>query len=219
VKPKQKGPRILATLVIDLALLARLSSSRYETAMTAYQSASSFQPYLLPGERILWTGRPKQGFTLRPMDALLIPFSLIWTGIVIAMFLPTMDFGPSGSPNLILIFFLLIGIYFSVGRFIHDAALRRRTSYALTDERALFLRGSKLTSLDLAHLPKLELSERANGIGTIAFQDDNFATINRYSGLNWWVPSMIVSSGFFGIERARDVYCMIREKSGRSSSF
>ena len=90
------------------------------------------------------------------MDALLIPFSLIWTGIVIAMFLPTMDFGPSGSPNLILIFFLLIGIYFSVGRFIHDAALRRRTSYALTDERALFLRGSKLTSLDLAHLPKLD---------------------------------------------------------------
>ena len=187
--------------------------------MNDFESVQAFQPYLFPGERILWTGQPKQGFALRPMDALLIPFSLIWTGIVIAMFLPTMDFGPSGSPNVILMFFLLIGVYFTIGRFIHDAVLRRMTSYALTDQRALFLRRSKLTSLDLAHLPKLELNERSDGTGTIAFQNEGLSTINRYSGLNLWVPSMIVSTSFFGIERARDVYRMIRENSGRSSTF
>jgi hypothetical protein len=187
--------------------------------MTDYKSTCAFQPYLLPGERILWTGRPKQGFALRPMDAFLIPFSLVWTGFVIAAFVPTTDSGTAGFPNVILIVFLVIGIYFTVGRFIQDAAMRRRTSYGLTDQRALFRRGTKLTSLDLRHLPKLELSERRDGTGTIAFQDGGFATYNRYSGLNWWVPSMVVSSGFFGIERARDVYQMIRENSGRSSTF
>lgn len=187
--------------------------------MPDYQLTSAFQPYLLAGERILWTGQPKQGLTLRPMDALLIPFSLLWTGFAATAFVSTMNSGNGGFPNVILVFFLLFGLYFTVGRFIHDASIRARTSYALTDQRALFGRGSKLTSLDLQHLPKLELSERGDGTGTITFQEGGFASYNRYHGMNWWTPSIVLSSGFFGIERARDVYRMIRENSGRSSTF
>jgi hypothetical protein len=180
-----------------------------------FQSTSAFQRYLLPGERILWTGQPKQGFALRPMDAFLIPFSLIWTGFVLSAFFSTSS---AGSPDVILLLFVGLGLYFTIGRFIHDAAIRRRTNYALTNQRALFLRAAKFTSLDLSHLPKLELSERPDGTGTIAFRDEGFSTINRYSGLNWWVPSL-VSSSFFRIEHVRDVYRLIRENTGRSSSF
>src|SRR5690242_8986453 len=104
--------------------------------MTAYQSGNPFQPYLLPRERILWTGRPKQGFALHAMDVFLIPFSLVWIGFVITMLAAVMNSPTPGPPDVMLIVFLLLGLYFTVGRFIHDAALRRRTTYALTEQRA-----------------------------------------------------------------------------------
>ena len=43
---------------------------------------------LLPGERILWEGRPVRHRLLRPPDALLVPFRIRWCGLAVEHFLP-----------------------------------------------------------------------------------------------------------------------------------
>ena len=157
------------TLISSVHKLALFTVRYYGEVMDALQFTNPFQPYLLAGERVLWSGRPKQGIAFRPIDGFLIPFSILWCGFVVAMFATAAS--QTGSPSIILLLFMLFGLYFLVGRFIHDSVIRRRTSYALTDQRALFRCGSKTSSLDLSHLPKLELQERSDGTGTIEFQD------------------------------------------------
>src|SRR5207244_5913664 len=86
---------------------------------------------LEPGERLLWSGRPKQGFVLRGMDALLIPFSLLWGGF--AIFWETMVLREASRPqadNVPIFFvlwgipFVLVGLFLIFGRFITDARMR-----------------------------------------------------------------------------------------------
>jgi hypothetical protein len=182
--------------------------------------ASLFQSYLLPAERILWTGRPSQGLALHPSDIFFIPFSLLWTGIVLFMFLEAWNSPFGGGPDLFLLLFLAVGLYAVIGRFFHDAAIRKSTAYALTDQRVLLLQGngSKFVSLDVHRLPRLELSEHRDGTGTIAFDSANhfFMGFSRYGGWEWWVPSLGAPSRFFRIADPRTVYQLIRDHSVRA---
>jgi hypothetical protein len=177
----------------------------------------SFRPYLFSGERILWTGQPKRGVVLRPSDAFLIPFSLLWTGMVVWMFTQTLN-SPNGTqPDVVLIIFLAFGIYATIGRFVHDAAIRSKLNYAVTDQRILVLRGSrssKLTSLDVRHLPKLELTQYGDGTGTLAFESQNwFPGWGGTNALSLWVPSLNAGAQLFRIRDPRKVYELIRNEA------
>ena len=184
--------------------------------MDSPPSPSLFSSYLLPGERILWTGQPKQGFAFRSLDIFLIPFSLLWTGMVISFFVAVWQEPAAGPPGLILILFLVIGIYFTIGRFIHDAALRKATSYAVSDQRLLFRRWSRFASLDIARLPKLELHEHGDLTGTIGFESGpSFFNYGRAGGFDFWIPSVLLTSQFFRIENPRKVYQLIRDNAAR----
>src|SRR6185369_2341404 len=120
--------------------------------MDAFQSSQRFQPYLFTGERVLWTGQPRQGIALTAKDTFLIPFSLLWGGFAIFWNVGVWSFPGQGPPLAFRLFgvpFLVIGLYFIVGRFFHDAYVRKNMFYAVTDQRVLVLRGSKITSLDI----------------------------------------------------------------------
>ena len=165
-----------------------------------------------PGERLVWSGRPQQGLMLRPSDALFIPFSLMWGGFAFFWEYSVLN---SKAPVFMALWgipFVLVGIYLIVGRFFVDAQQRTKTWYGITDERALIVSGlfsKQVKSLPLATLTELTLSERADGSGTITFGP----AANSWMASGGW-PGMRekVSPCFEAIERARQVYQMLRAR-------
>src|SRR5262245_50614402 len=98
---------------------------------------------LAPSERLLWAGRPRPGRMLRASDAYLIPFSIVWCGMMVFAVVTTM-IGAETEPSnwwglLFLVPFVLVGLYLLVGRFLVDARGRARTWYGVTSERALLV--------------------------------------------------------------------------------
>lgn len=184
--------------------------------MDAFQSSQRFQRYLFSGERVLWTGQPKQGLALTGRDTFLIPFSLFWCGFVIFWNVGVWSIPGEGPPLFFRLFglaFLLIGLYFLIGRFFHDAAIRKNMFYAVTDQRILVLRRSKITSLDIRRLPRLELTEHNDGTGTLAFEASTPMYWGGMNGFSWWVPSLSSSTQFFRVENPRRVYELIRNQA------
>lgn len=185
--------------------------------MNHSQVAQRFQPYLFNGERVVWTGQPKQGVTLSGKDTFLIPFSLMWCGFVIFWNIGVWGgFGRESAAPLFFrlwgIPFLLIGLYFVVGRFLHDAYIRKNICYAVTDKRIFVLRGSKITSLDISRLPRLELAEYRDQTGTLTFEAASIGPWGGMNALNWWLPSLQSTAQFFRIDGARRVYELIQNQ-------
>jgi hypothetical protein len=145
------------------------------------------QRELRSNEQLIWSGAPGGGLRLRPSDAMMIPFSLVWGGF--AMFWEySVLFGldPDGRPSpsvesfimkLWGIPFVLAGLYLIVGRFFGDAFQRARTLYAVTDQRILIVTqsfGKRVRSLPLGALPEMTLTEKSDGSGTILFGASTF---------------------------------------------
>jgi len=174
---------------------------------------------LLPGETVLWAGRPQQGLLFTRQDGLLIPFSLLWGGF--AIFWETMAlraqapgfFQLWGAP------FVLIGLYLIAGRFAVDAWLRSRMQYAVTNRRVLILRSGwfsdSVTSIGLDRLPIMQLSERTSGRGTIRF--GGFDAVNWALGLGIWAPALNPIPQFIGIPNAYEVYAQIEQAARRTA--
>jgi hypothetical protein len=122
------------------------------------------------GERLLWAGRPKQGFLLRVGDLIAIPFSIAWAGVCLLMMVSR---GPDDPlPIVVVVPFAAIGIYMLVGRFVVDIWLRAHTTYGLTNRRVVIIVEGfrrQIKSLSLQTLADVALSESPDGSGTITF--------------------------------------------------
>ncbi len=182
------------------------------------------KPHLFADERLFWAGQPKQGLVCSGRDVFLIPFSLLWGGFALFWNLQVWSFPATGPGQPDWFFrlwglpFLIVGIYLIIGRFIHDAALRKNTVYGVTDQRVLVIRGltsGKLSSLDIGRLPKLDLTEHKDGTGTIDFEG-NEQTIWGNGGFGYWTPAMSSTKRFFQIGNPRDVYQLVRKQAHAS---
>jgi len=131
------------------------------------QAQQTLLPLLRPHEHLLWSGMPGQGFLLKPSDATLIPFSLVWSGIAIHWEYYAIE---QGTP----LFFRLWGVPFILFG-IYDRWLRQETYYGVTESRIIIQSGIfnvSTDSLDLANLPEIILTRRGDGRGTISFGRD-----------------------------------------------
>ena len=167
---------------------------------------------LSSSEKLLWSGTPQQGFLLRPSDAILIPFSLLWCGF--AIFWET-DVTKSGAPLFFMLWgipFVCVGLYIVAGRFFVDAFIRRRAVYALTNERVIIISGlfnDTIKSLSLNSLSDISISVKSNGTGTITFGPNT--TYSWFANSSWPLSRQNAAPSLDGIPDARTVYNNIRQ--------
>ncbi len=176
------------------------------------------QGELASQERLLWSGMPQQGLLLRGSDVFVIPFSVLWCGM---MFAAIFHFGSERSPGppvLLDIPFLLAGAYLLAGRFFLDAWMRSRTWYGVTDQRVIIVTrgmGRNIRTVTLRTSSEIALHERSDGRGTLTFGPASGywgRSGNLWPGMNPRLPPK-----FERIEHARAVYDIIREAQGHAA--
>ena len=164
------------------------------------------------GERLLWSGAPRQGVVFRPSDLFQIPFSLLWGGFALFW---NVTVWATGAPFFFRLFglpFLVVGLYITVGRFWWDARRRARTSYGVTTERVLIasnVLSPSIKSLALRTLTDVTLTERPDGSGTITFGPTGGFAASMYAGTSW--PGIQQPTAFELIPDAKRVYDVVRE--------
>lgn len=169
------------------------------------------RPALLSGENLVWVARPENGVKLKPIDILLIPFSLVWGGGVLmgfsAMWLDPGHEGPSLF-QFYLIPFLLIALYITIGRFIHEYLIRKHTVYGITDQGRILIKtglfSSSLSNYGIKHLPRVEFSQKKDRSGSIKFNENS--SIFSYKH-NYWITNF--KGKFLQIQNVKEVYQMI----------
>lgn len=181
--------------------------------MNVIGDQAALRPFLLPGERIVWTGRPQQGLIFDRSD--LFPgLPLLAAGAAIAWLTweRMQDDILDLLPEAVL---LLLGFFYAgVGRFLHEAWARRRLLYAVTNQRVLTLHGTKLLeSHDLAWLPMLELEQKER-YGTITIEDPPLS-VGMLERVGQRVSPLSAGFRFFRVENASALYDLICRESAR----
>ncbi|MCC6461107.1 MAG: PH domain-containing protein [Saprospiraceae bacterium] len=180
-----------------------------------FDTRQILQPALSPGEKLLWTGRPKTGLLLRSGDIFMIPFSLLWGGFAIFWESTVLSGGAPFFFALWGIPFVLIGLYMIIGRFFVDAYQRSKTVYGITDDRIIIQSGifsSEIKSLNIQTLSDLTIKEKSDGSGTISLgpQDPRSAMME---GMAW--PGVKAAPQLAFIPGVRQVYDLLLQLQRR----
>ncbi len=128
---------------------------------------------LKDSEELIWSGRPKPGWTFGIYDLFLIPFSGLWLSFAVFWEITVLSLftnvGQNDGPALLRIIFpifgavfILFGLVFFIGRFIIAAYIRSKTSYGLTNQRIIIVStffGKSVRTLQFDRVKELILVE------------------------------------------------------------
>ncbi len=176
-----------------------------------FDAQQKITPHLSPGERVLWTGRPKTGLALRPGDISAIPFTIVWFGFLLFFLWKAFEAGAPVQAVVTLIIFMLVGFYVLLGRFFLDARNRARTYYGLTEQRVMIASGrtgQELTSVSLNTLQDISITTKGDGTGTITLGSES-GKPSWFAATSWPGAKKKGPPSLFMIPHARDVYNQI----------
>ena len=171
---------------------------------------------LLPGERLLWSGQPRQGAKLRPADFVVVPAMWLLGALFIYVGGAAWLSGQQlGQASLV----LLAGALLLCGplvRFGGEAHWRRRIYYGLTDQRVLIISGfgrQQQQARSLAALGQVRVAVEPEGHGTLFFGEP-------FNLLGFTPPYLPPASGlgapaFDDIEQPRAVYEQLHAAQAR----
>lgn len=128
-------------------------------------------------EEVLWSGQPNPNVYFAKGDLFLVPFTLLWCGFA---FVGTYNALVRGTLSLFAImpvFFCIIGLYITVGRFIVKKIRKMRTGYVITNKRAfeiIVTRNRKTKEIYFSQMPGLNSTVNRKKRGSITFSNANF---------------------------------------------
>ncbi len=169
---------------------------------------------LMPGERVQWSGRPGQGILFTPRDTFMIPFSLLWCGFALFW---EFSVSRTGAPSFFMLWgamFVCVGLYFVFGRFLFDAWIRSRMSYAVTDQRILITRPppfGTFTAVSLQRVPDMRFNDLGGGRGTIRFGEAPSMFAGR--GFSSWSPALDPTPQLLAVDNAKSVFDLLQRSS------
>ncbi|WP_374382523.1 hypothetical protein [Dongia sp.] len=130
---------------------------------------------LLPGEKLLWQGQPAPGLRFEAKDALLSLFGCFFFGFSLFWEYQAYNMGAPVSFQIFGLPFIAVGAYLVILRYFWEAYERGKTTYVLTDKRAIIsidgLRRRQNT-VTLASVDELTFEEKSSDLGTIVFGRD-----------------------------------------------
>lgn len=144
------------------------------------------RPYMRPGERVLWCGRPDPRVLFAPADGFLIPFTVLWCSF--AVFWEVMV-ARAGGPAFPLVFgasFIGFGVYLVFGRFLYKRRRKLQTVYALTSERAM---------VAVAEHTLIDSPARYQAVVIRRSRDEQHVTVTFGRGGSWLRPTFYNNSG------------------------
>jgi hypothetical protein len=197
----------------------------------ALDPARELSGELGPGERLLWSGRPRQGIFFRRSDIFAIPFSLLWGGFAFFWEFMVLSHWPkNGTPNAVeFVFplfglpFVLIGVYIIFGRFFVDMKQRQNSFYGVTNQRIIIRTGwftISRKSLNLRTLSDITLDEKSDGYGVITFGPTHpyYTRFAFGGGSSWPGTGRYAPPCFDMIPEAKRVYEIIRQAQNADTS-
>ncbi|MCY7360637.1 MAG: hypothetical protein LH629_01005 [Ignavibacteria bacterium] len=129
-----------------------------------------FEVHLKENEKIVWSGRPKQGILMRDVDIIIIPMSLILFGFALIMDYAAFTYQVSFVFKSLGVLLSLSVIYIGVLRFFVNANHRKKLFYCITSKRILVLSGKKkFSTLPLRNIESLDKTTENDGSGFITF--------------------------------------------------
>ncbi len=173
-------------------------------------------------ERVVWSGRPRlTGIRFTWLDLILVAIGLNLLIGSTGFFVMSLSAG--SMIGLLAIPFVIAGVYLTTGRFVYERYVRRRTDYALTDERILIVTATRVPtvrSIPLARLAEVGLIEHNDGWGTIRLGTQSALEnlIARILPDLWSGSRDMGASSLMMIEDVRRVYAAVVTLQNQAAS-